>query len=448
MHSEIAIAAAGLTKTYRIFGHPGDRIKQAFTFGRMRLHREFTALKDTSFEIKKGEAVGIIGRNGSGKSTLLQLVCGILKPTAGTVVVNGRMSALLELGAGFNPEFTGRENVYFQGAVMGLTKMEMEARFSEIEAFADIGEFIDQPVRTYSSGMYVRLAFSVAIHVEPDILVVDEALGVGDVVFTQKCFRFLNDFRGKSTLIVVSHDLNAITRLCKKVLWLDQGTVRDFGPAKTVCENYLSAVFGGVPRSLEGLPTEKDIHRVDPRLPFLNASNLRNDLELFSFDPAAPSFGSGGAQVVDVQLTDEAGQAYSWIIGGEDVVLSIQVRTYRALASPIVGFHVKDNLGQPLFGDNTHISYVEDPVATPANSMIKACFQFQMPRLPIGHYSISVAVAEGSQDAHEMQHWIHDALVFQSRRSSVTGVILGLSMHKISLEATPVEGVEETKERT
>lgn len=195
MSSDIAISVRNLSKTYRIFGHPGDRIKQALTLGRVPFHREFTALKDVSFEIKKGETVGIIGRNGSGKSTLLQLLCGILKPSSGSVTVNGRVSALLELGAGFNPEFTGRENVYFQGAVMGFSKPEIDSIFDDIAAFADIGEFIDQTVRIYSSGMFVRLAFSVAIHSTPDILVIDEALSVGDEGFQRKCFERICQFR-------------------------------------------------------------------------------------------------------------------------------------------------------------------------------------------------------------------------------------------------------------
>ena len=194
-NDDIAISVKNLTKTYRIFGHPGDRIKQALTLGRVRFHNEFTAVRDASFEVKKGEAVGIIGRNGSGKSTLLQLICGILKPTSGEVHVNGRISALLELGSGFNPEFTGRENIYFQGAVTGFSKQQVDERITDIIAFADIGEFIDQPVRTYSSGMYVRLAFAVIAHADAAILIVDEALAVGDAIFTQKCFRFLNEFR-------------------------------------------------------------------------------------------------------------------------------------------------------------------------------------------------------------------------------------------------------------
>lgn len=244
MHSEeIAISVKNLTKTYRIFGHPGNRIKQALTFGRMRFHSEFTALQDVSFEIKKGETVGIIGRNGSGKSTLLQLICGILKPTSGSVQVNGRISALLELGAGFNPEFTGRENVYFQGAVMGFTKAEMDARFHDIAAFADIGEFIDQPVRTYSSGMYVRLAFSVAVHVNPDILVVDEALAVGDTLFQRKCFDKIYEMQSRGiSIIVVSHNPYQIERLCHKAVVLNKGAISSLRPAKEALNLYQGLV--------------------------------------------------------------------------------------------------------------------------------------------------------------------------------------------------------------
>lgn len=247
--NDIAISVKNLTKTYRIFGHPGDRIKQALTLGRVRFHREFTALKDVSFEIRKGETVGIIGRNGSGKSTLLQLICGILKPTTGSVLVNGRVTALLELGAGFNPEFTGRENVYFQGALMGFTRGQMDKRFNGIAAFADIGEFIDQPVRTYSSGMFVRLAFASAIGFDPDILVIDEALAVGDSAFQAKCMIYLKSIqaRADSIILFVSHDMVATQNLCTRVLTLsDRHLVHDAGPGNSIgyyrAEQYLPAV--------------------------------------------------------------------------------------------------------------------------------------------------------------------------------------------------------------
>lgn len=239
MRSDIAISVNNLTKTYRIFGHPGDRIKQALTLGQKQYHKEFTALKDVSFEIRKGETVGIIGRNGSGKSTLLQLICGILKPTSGTVAVNGRISALLELGAGFNPEFTGRENVYFQGAVMGITQAEMARRFDDIAAFADIGEFIDQPVRTYSSGMFVRLAFAVAVHVEPGILIVDEALSVGDAEFQERSISRMRLLQQQgATILFVSHSIPAIRNFCQRAIWLGDGLIQQVGIASDVCQAY------------------------------------------------------------------------------------------------------------------------------------------------------------------------------------------------------------------
>ena len=247
MRSDIAIAVRNLTKTYRIFGHPGDRIKQAFTLGKVKFHREFTALHDVSFEIKKGETVGIIGRNGSGKSTLLQLICGILKPTSGTVSVTGRISALLELGAGFNPEFTGRENAYFQGAVVGLTKKEIDNRFDDIAAFADIGDFIEQPVRIYSSGMFVRLAFAVAVHMEPDILIIDEVLAVGDATFQQKCIDLINRMQTQgTTIIVVSHNPYHIERLCHQAAVLHQGKLSHLRPAKEILAQYHELVQEGL----------------------------------------------------------------------------------------------------------------------------------------------------------------------------------------------------------
>ncbi|CAN7550064.1 ABC transporter ATP-binding protein [Polaromonas sp. LjRoot131] len=239
MHSDVAISVNHLAKTYRIFGHPGDRIKQAFTLGRIRFHREFTALKDVSFDIKKGETVGIIGRNGSGKSTLLQLICGILNPSAGSVKINGRISALLELGAGFNPEFTGRENVYFQGAVMGLKRTEIDERFDQIAAFADIGEFIDQPVRIYSSGMFVRLAFAVAVNVDPDVLIVDEALAVGDMEFQERSITRMRSLQSTgTTILLVTHSMPAVRNFCQRAIWLDSGKVIQSGDAPTVCAAY------------------------------------------------------------------------------------------------------------------------------------------------------------------------------------------------------------------
>lgn len=239
MCSDVVISVRNLNKTYRIFSRPHDRIKQFFSLGLKQYHREFTVLRDVSFDIKKGETVGIIGRNGSGKSTLLQLICGILKPTSGNVQVNGRISALLELGAGFNPEFTGRENAYFQGALLGVTKAQMNKRFDDIAAFADIGDFIDQPVRMYSSGMFVRLAFAVAVHMDPDILIIDEVLAVGDAVFQQKCFDLIYKLQSQGvSIIVVSHDPYQIERLCHKAAIMQLRHLSELKPAREILVLY------------------------------------------------------------------------------------------------------------------------------------------------------------------------------------------------------------------
>src|SRR5437870_8937875 len=248
---EIAVRVSDLSKCYHIYDRPPDRLKQSVLPKLQRLirkpprqyYRAFWALKDVSFEVKKGESVGIIGRNGSGKSTLLQLICGTLSPTSGSVETNGRVAALLELGAGFNPEFTGRENVYMNGAVLGLSQEEIDARFDDIAAFADIGDFIDQPVTTYSSGMYVRLAFAVSINVQPEILLVDESLSVGDIYFQQRCMRKIRQMKQEGkTIVFVSHDMAAVKNLCDSALWLEHGEIRELGPPDDVVGQYLAAM--------------------------------------------------------------------------------------------------------------------------------------------------------------------------------------------------------------
>jgi ABC-type polysaccharide/polyol phosphate transport system ATPase subunit len=233
-----------LSKSYRLFAHPADRVKQFLSMGLRRYHQDFEALHELDFEVRHGESIGIIGRNGSGKSTLLQLICGILKPTAGTLKASGRIAALLELGSGFNPEFTGRENVYFQGALMGMSRQETDSRVDDIIAFADIGDFIDQPVRMYSSGMFVRLAFATMIHTDADVLIIDEALAVGDEAFQRKCFEFLASFMeaGDRVLIFVSHNIRQVERICCRTIWIDRGSIRQDGPSSVVCGEYQASI--------------------------------------------------------------------------------------------------------------------------------------------------------------------------------------------------------------
>ena len=450
MSSDLAIEVRHLAKCYPIYRRPSDRLWQILWRNRKRFYREFWALKDINFELRKGETLGIIGRNGSGKSTLLQVICGTLKATAGSLQTQGRIAAMLELGSGFNPEFTGRENVYLNATVLGLTQAEIDDRFDAIVAFADIGEFIEQPVKTYSSGMFVRLAFAVIAHVDADLLIIDEALAVGDALFTQKCMRFLREFKARGTLLFVSHDVGAVTALCDRVLWLHKGEQRAFGSAMDISQQYLAAVYEeeihrgqGVPAvtpqeprpKTPGTPTVS--HRLplrDPRTDFLNRSNLRNDIQVFAFQPeAASSFGLGAAQIAHVALCDTHGQPLSHVIGGELTCLRVMVRVHEALDRPIIGFTFKDRLGQVLFGDNSYLTYQLAPVPARRDSFLEAEFQFIMPVLPLGDYVVTVAIANGTQEQHVQHHWMHDALVLKSLATSLSTGLIGIPMHSITL---------------
>ena len=448
MSSEFAIKVENLSKCYQIYNSPRDRLKQ-FVVPRIKhvlggqsenYFREFWALRDVSFEVQKGETVGIIGRNGSGKSTLLQMICGTLNPNSGHIKTNGRVAALLELGSGFNPEFTGRENVYMNAAVLGLNREEVDKRFIDIAVFADIGDFIEQPVKTYSSGMMVRLAFAVIAHVDADILVIDEALAVGDAFFTQKCMRFLRKFMKTGTILFVSHDLNSIKNLCSYAIWLERGKVLHEGVPKKVCELYLEAfyeeqqgkssttMFRTIKKPVELAPVK------DKRLDLINTSNLRNDLKVFNFDPDAASFGKGGAQIHLVRLLDDNMQPLAWVLGGEKVTLRIIARAHQDLDAPIIGFFVKDRLGQTLFADNTFLSNIDQAVHCLKGSELQADFVFYMPLLPVGDYSITAAIANGSQVEHVQHHWIHDAVIFKSESSSVTTGLIGIPLLDVKLK--------------
>ncbi|WP_345889837.1 ABC transporter ATP-binding protein [Paraburkholderia sp. Cy-641] len=451
--NEIAVEVHGLGKRYEIYPAPQDRLKQMVLPRLARvLHREpkeyfreFWALRDVSLSISRGETVAIIGQNGSGKSTFLQLVCGILFPTTGQVQRSGRIAALLELGAGFNPEFTGEENVYLSGMLYGLSEKQLKERYNSIVEFAGIGEFVTQPVKTYSSGMYVRLAFAIAVHVDADVLVVDEALSVGDVRFTQKCMRFLRQFQKTGTLLFVSHDVGAVTSLCSRAVWLDHGSIRLDGTAKEVVEAYLaeqhaqdrkaygvSAISVKAPKaSTESSEAEvRDV--VDTRLEQLK---VRNVTQVFEFDPEAvqSAFGAGGASIVGVALLDEDGKGVRLLHGGELVTLEIKVEVHAELSGLIFGFYVKDRLGQRLFGDNTHLSY-QEIIGGRVDDQFRASFQFRMPVLPVGAYSIDAAVASGTQLDHTQQHWLHDALQFRTVDSTMRHGLIGIPMLRITVE--------------
>jgi lipopolysaccharide transport system ATP-binding protein len=452
-----AIRVRGLGKCYEVYERPHHRLLSQLFPGARHLSREFWALRGVDLEIRRGETVGIIGRNGSGKSTLLQLLCGTLAPTEGEVEVQGRVAALLELGAGFNPEFTGVENVALNAAILGLSQEETAARMDDILAFADIGDFAYQPVKVYSSGMFLRLAFAVVAHVDADILVIDEALAVGDILFVQKCMRFLHRFREKGTVVFVSHDVSMITSLCERAFWLEQGRLRLGGEASTVTDAFLEFMYA------EQQPLRRsDVHRVETagRLPpdafaqpvsekqaspdsgaaSVPETDRHHHLERSRFDPDPDGTATGRARVVEAFFTDEGGQRLGWLVGGQQVVMVIRVVAAYELRGVVVGFLVKDRLGQALFGDDTHLSFEAHPFDLPAGHQATARFHLRLPYLPAGDYVLSAGVGEGDRDDWVQHHWGHDVLVFHCQAAHAVFGLMGVPMEEIELHVLPANG--------
>lgn len=444
--NDIAIRVTNLSKCYEIYDTPRDRLKQ-FVMPRVRriagkahkqYFREFWALKDVSFEIKKGETIGIIGRNGSGKSTLLQMICGTLNPTNGSIETYGRVAALLELGSGFNPEFTGRENVYMNAVVLGLTKEEVDARYDAIAAFAGIGEFIEQPVKTYSSGMLVRLAFAVIAHVDADILVVDEALSVGDAVFTQKCMRFIRSFQEQGTLLFVSHDTGAVQNLCKSAIWLAQGEVQKTGASKSVAEAYLQytlqEVYGEEQKlatvSADAEPLEEESAQSPTTIAYEAKVSVQDNLA------SATGWQTGAAEILRVTLEHLSPGPNGVFEGGEKVQMIIEAVAHQDLFSPILGFIVKDRLGQDLFGENTLPFSASTPTSVKAGQHFKAKFDFHIPMLPNGQYVVTASVAEGDLYNNTQHHYLHDAYIINVSSSKVRWGLVGLPFERVSLEVS------------
>lgn len=437
--SELAIQVFGVSKCYQVYDRPHDRIKQAILprFSRTlrrspsKYYKEFWALNDVSFEVRRGDAVGIIGRNGSGKSTLLQMICGTLAPTTGDIKVTGRMAALLELGAGFNPEFTGCENIFMSAAILGLAQEEIEQRYDRIAAFADIGDFIDQPVKVYSSGMYVRLAFAVIAHVDADILVIDEALAVGDAVFVQKCMRFLRTFQKRGTLLFVSHDTGSVLNFCKSALWLDRGKIRMHASAQETTQAYIEYC------AQESYGDEVKLRALNVRGSTAAApreAKAVEEVKLELFDNIANSDGwhSGAADVKLVRLENLDGSDKGYFFGGERVSLRIAAQVHRDMKSPILGFFVKDNLGQSLFGEHTY-NHVQPPLDVAAGETLEAVFVFHLPLLPNGDYSMTVSIAEGDPWTNTQHHWLHDALIIKVSSPSLRYGLVGIPFDNVTM---------------
>ena len=402
MSSEIIICAENIGKCYQIYDRPIDRLKQSLWRGRKQFFKEFWALKNVSLEIKKNETVGIIGSNGSGKSTLLQLVCGILSPTEGELKVNGRIAALLELGSGFNPEYTGRENVYMNASIMGLSKAEMDSRYEEVVDFADIGGFIEQPVKMYSSGMYVRLAFAAAINVSPDILVVDEALSVGDARFQQKCMDKIRNFCKTGTVIFVSHDTAAVTELCSRVFWIESGKIRLDGTPKFVTEKYLQYMY-------EGDDLGKNVP-ASPSRSFAGVSSIDD------FSPVCKDlrqFGDRRAIIEAVSLSSHL-SSNGIVYSGRPCEITMALYAHEDIANPVIGFIVKDRLGREIFGDNTALIRQDIERLSAGGRYIVRFVIDEWPNLREEEYTLTVALADGTMDDHAQCHYLHDVVIFIS----------------------------------
>ena len=422
MSSEPAIEARDLGKAYRLYSRPADRVRQLFRGSRKPpLYEEFWALQHINLTIAKGETLGIVGRNGAGKSTLLQLICGTLTPTTGVVKTNGRVAAMLELGAGFNAEFTGRENVVTSAALLGLGPQDIIARMPDIEAFAGIGAYIDQPVKRYSSGMYARLAFAVCAHVNPDILVADEILAVGDFEFQQKCMRFMRGFRQRGTLLFVSHDAAAVTRLCDKALLLDHGRACEYGDAREICRRYhvlQSRFMSDGTGSFQTGGTHKPL----PAPPDGAGAGI-------GFDPDMPGPARGGGRVREAGFCNIDGTPLGAVAGGEEIVLRVVIEAEHLIARPVVAFALRDRLAQILFGDDTFTVYGPSPPPVAAGRSAETLFRFRLPYMASGAYSAEIFLLDGDTLLDDRR----EAAILRMQSRHISPGLANLAMRDVSL---------------
>ncbi|MEL6456742.1 MAG: ABC transporter ATP-binding protein [Cyanobacteria bacterium J06621_15] len=415
MSEDIKISLKNVSKCFKSYARPVDRLKEILLPGKSR-NSEFWALRNINLEIEKGQTVGIVGRNGSGKSTLLQIIARTLTPTTGEVVVRGRVSALLELGSGFNPEFTGRQNVFFNARLLGLTQQEIEDKFDDIAAFADIGSFIEQPVKTYSSGMYVRLAFAVAVNVEPEILIVDEALAVGDIVFQHRCMRKMRSLMDSGvTTLFVSHDSGAIKTLCNSAVMIDGGKIYASGNPNNVIIKYMKLVTES---ELGLINSENDVEAscsLSDKQSLSNQKSLSNkqrEKNIQNQKNQKTRRGSKKALIEKIKLFHQSGDeaAESPIFGfNEEVKLLIDLQVYQDLQGCIIGFFVCDKNGNELIGSNT-IEENQPIGKLVSGTKLQIEFTFKLPLRP-SSYSLTVAGAE-NYTAMTFD-WIDNAVVFQ-----------------------------------
>ncbi len=414
MKADTVINVEHVSKIYKLYDDPLDRIKEAFHPLKKQYHRDFYALKDVTFSVCKGEILGIVGRNGCGKSTLLQILTGVLTPSGGTVEVQGKVSALLELGAGFNPELSGLENVYFKSSLLGCSEKDTRAKMDEILEFADIGDFIGQPVKMYSSGMFVRLAFAVAINVDPDILIVDEALSVGDYRFRHKCMRKFDSFlKENKTILFVTHDQGAVAQFCTRAIWLRDGEVYQDGNPNNVCNNYISFMSYGETacKDKEEQKSATDKTKVDSLIA-KGGGREEQTIEWQKTDGCS-SFGQRGGTITRVAFyTKNDGRKIDIFESGTRVVFCVEIVASKTIEDPIVGFHLNNVKGIHLLGLNNAAAGIK--IGPMLNGEVRIIeFEFDLPYLNNGTYSLSPAIAEGSLEKHVQHHWVHDAYVFR-----------------------------------
>jgi ABC-type polysaccharide/polyol phosphate transport system ATPase subunit len=400
-----------VSKQYRTYTRPADRLKESLTRGRLRRHKEFWALRDVGFELEKGVTVGIVGPNGCGKSTLLQIISGTLEPTHGDVWHEGRIAALLELGAGFDPEFTGVENIYMNASLLGLSRRATDALFPQIERFAEIGQFLYQPVKTYSSGMYVRLAFAIAASVEPDILVVDEALAVGDAVFQHRCLRRIKDLQeAGTTVLFVSHDLAAVRALCSRAILLSGGRIVSDGRPVDVLNHYQKIIM----ERERAFEADSAANSDEPAAPG----------ETESWAPVSYTYrhGDGSAEIVLADLADAAQRRVETVETGEPLTMHLLARVNNDLDDPIVGFLIRNRHGISAYGTNTKEQQIEFG-AVRRGDVLEATFSFEC-WLGVDDYSITCAVHSRNGEAYD---WIDGARFFRVTSANVTEGVANLN---------------------
>ena len=385
------ISVKDLSKVYRLYDKPIDRLKESLNIFHKSYHKEYYALNNLSFDIKRGETVGIIGINGAGKSTLLKIITGVLTPTGGNIEVKGKISALLELGAGFNMEYTGIENIYLNGTMIGFSKEEVDKKLDDILDFADIGDFVNQPVKTYSSGMFVRLAFAVAINVEPDILVIDEALSVGDVFFQQKCYKKIKELAGKSTVLIVSHDLNAMTKFCERIIVMSAGQKVFDGEPNEAIAKYFKLKQGAL--------------RNDKKSIELNNS----DFEMYKA-PDENSYSGKMDVIIEKYFYSIDNEPFSEVCQKDDEFkISLVINSKIDIESPIIGFQIRDKYGNEVFGQTSLTSPVEQGVIKQGRNVIN--FAFDWPEIREGDYFITIGIGNGTEVLNQVEEcWINNAI--------------------------------------